>query len=538
MRESNSTRAEQLVANPTEYDRIIEEYDTEVDAYSDLTSIASKQFDSFDEILEIHRIFLENNSKIERWLNRDIDRTIKNLVTKESKAGKTFPVTTLSDVTDTLAAYERIGVDTPDIATQIETILEALYDDNWRNAHNTVDELLDDIPSDLHGSKSVYLLARARAALALHPKTTPGHDGFTESPIIIESRRFKATTSPRDDRSAPSTTTECFENATNLNYESQRKRELYALAIHRDPSENDALTEYLYLTAKNDVEKYRHRDPNPSRGRLAVAQLQFDLLAHHDDNETVDANRQPWVESYYHIAQAMMQSTAGYESSRVNAPEMEFQSAAEAYQQAAEAIAPINTKRQLKYTSKAYRHEANATQDVERFGEIHNTAKQAFLEMDNEIAQEEYRELAQDLFRYHHYRELEAWVYAAFMESDFEQVAELYIDYHQVANAIPKITKKSGLVEACYLLAEGTQAFLREDLASAKYYFDRVSNTGTKGRFSISTDALKAHLWQTQRGKMVLSLMAYSLKDTPEQENGGLGTDISRSEPQADAQAD
>lgn len=492
MLESDRQRAVHLVATPSNYNRIISEYDSETDAYSALTSAASQTFSKHSEVIELHRIFIENNTQIEQWLTRDLARTIKNKVLADTDADSQFPVGTLQEVVDRLDAYEEIGIDVPTVSEQVETIIEAIYDADWGNAHAIIDRLLDDIPDGYANSMPVYFLARTRAALALHPMTSPGHDGFTESPVIIESRRFKATTAPPE-MSAPNTPTECFERAELLPYESDRKRKMFTLAIHKDPSESTALAEYLYLSAKNTVEKYRHRDPNPSRGHLAVAQLQFDLIAHKSLSETSDGDRIPWAESYYHISHGMMYSSARYESTRVNAPEMEFLEAADAYKRAAAAIASVNTRRQLKYLSKSYRHQANATRDIHRFGQIHQAAKQEFFELYEEDVLDGYGTVAQQLIRYHHYRELEMRIYNAFCKGSYGYVNTLYIDYHELANTIPKITNKSSVVELCYSLAQASQAFDRGDTASAQYYLDSVDSQQMDNRFRISDLDLQQH---------------------------------------------
>lgn len=271
----------QLVATPTKYEEIITNYKNETEAYSTLTSAAVREFETYDDVIELQHVFIDNSEKVERWVTRDLARTIKNMVLQESKSGQAFPLRTLQEVSDRLDAYSAIGVSVPALSTQIETIIEALYDTNWENAHSIIDSLLDDVPPEFEESTEIYFLARTRAVLGLHPETSPGHKNQHESPVVVESRRFKAVTTPPG-IAAPKTSELCFSHANELNYETDRKRKMYALAIHKAPSESRALSEFLYLSAKHDIEKYRHRSPNPSRGRLAITQLQFDLIAHYD----------------------------------------------------------------------------------------------------------------------------------------------------------------------------------------------------------------------------------------------------------------
>lgn len=478
----HAKRAKQLVEDPETYSEFESEYRDSWEYYRSVRNAAPDELPTFEEYLELHRIFFEGPSgdhvrrQVEQWL----PRSVKNMVLGTSKRGRAYSVSTLKQVEERLNAYRSLDLETPTLYEQVQTIVEALYDDDWMSAYSTLDGLLAEVPEG--APKAIELVARLRAVVGIRD---------VSDRMVVEQEvtdYVSAVENPLSD--APSTAEACVREADRLPYDDERKIDLYAAAVQREPSRCELFAEYLYLSGREYVEMYRHRGTDPSRALLAVAHLQFSVLNEASWFE-VDADQRAWITSYRDVGYGILVSGGRWGSDRENWPEPDFQAAAHAYASAAMKIRPVHNERYLKYVSKAFRHAAHEAYDWEVRQELHADAFTLLLELSTEIADEDTVATGQELARYHQLRRTEAAIHVAYDKEEYEQVVNEYHDFSELKDTVHRpvdsvdVTKKYDISKA--RLAETAGEYER-----ARKLYNLADVEGADERATLCT--LKEHL--------------------------------------------
>jgi len=182
----------------------------------------------------------------------------------------------------------------------------------------------------------------------------------------------------------PETAEACLDQADSLSYGDRKKIKLYQTAIHRNPSYTVGLSKYLYQSAVDDLEHYRHGDVDPSRAVVAVAGLLLDALEEsnlaNQVAETASGDEQrAWMQSYRALADAVRLSSRRWNSLREVSPDPEFEDAAVAYLMAASYLRSVSSKRSLTYLSKAFRMWGHAASHSENKYRRHDEAEPSSL---------------------------------------------------------------------------------------------------------------------------------------------------------------
>lgn len=462
----HAERAKRLVEAPERYDELKAEYSNEWKYYRSLRNAAPEELATFDEYVELHRIFFERESRrqiraqVEQWL----PRSVKNMVLGSSKRGRAYRISTLQEVNERLKTYDELGLATPDLYEQIQTILEALYDDDWNDAHSILDDLLDDTPNG--ASKTIELVARVRVALAVRDAedTSAVHQAIVEYVETVDP--------PLSD--APSTASECTRKASQLPYDDPQKEDLYAAALHQNPRNGDAFVNYLYLSAREYVERYRHEGEDPSRALLAVAFLQFTVLDEVNWFKT-DATQDAWIASYEQVAYAILVSGGRWGSDRENWPEPDFLAAASSYASAATLVRTVHDGRFLKYVSKSFRHAAHEAFDWELRRELHADAIELILRLSAEIGEDDAVVTGQELVRYHKLRRTEASMHVNFDLGEYEAVVDQYHDFAELRENIHRPIK-TGEVHQMYDLSKARTAEKEGEYERARGLYNLVDD--------------------------------------------------------------
>lgn len=352
---------QEFVEDPRTFDELAADYDDDVACYTDLRDEAKRTLSSFDKYLEFYAASIEHGPTefVFYDLNQNAVRSLKNMVLRSSRAGRRFPIASAAELQRRIDLYNELGVDSVTPRTTLFTIIEHILDDDSHaaHAHQILDQLLADQPAD--GSELITLLARVRFVLAtrsLHIDN-PGLEIY-----MNELRDDIPDPLPEDDRTA----SELLTAAEKKSFADPKKIEFVQASLARQWDEN-VLREYLYLTACDTVERYRHQErDDPWRGELQVAVRQYDCLENIYEEE-LDTERIARIRSYRRLALAELQSGGRWRSLRDpgGLPESNFLSAGNHYFKAAQEIESVDAHRYIKYLSKAFRNHATAARHRE-----------------------------------------------------------------------------------------------------------------------------------------------------------------------------
>lgn len=358
---SGTSRVEDVVSDPDAFEAIATGYDDEVACYRDLRDEAKRTLESFDEYLNFYESVIESGPTdfVYYDLETNAVRSLKNMVLRSSRSGKRFPVDSASELQRRIDSYQLVGVDAVTPRTTTYTIIEHLLDDDTDRAtvYRTLNQLLGDLPTD--GAELTRLLAHARFVFAT--ETLAGTNPAVER-YLTELHEDLPDPLPDDDREVRELMTE----ADSKPFADVDRRILARASLAREGS-MDVLQEYLYLTARDVVERYRHQQQqDPWRGELQLAVRQFNglLSLYQDELESDRLNR---VKSYRQLALAELKSGGRWQSLRDprDRPDPKFLSAANHYFRAAHQIKPLDLNRYIKYLSKALRNQAVAARHRE-----------------------------------------------------------------------------------------------------------------------------------------------------------------------------
>lgn len=358
---SEPPEVEAFVENPSRFDEIAAAYDDDTACYNDLRDEAKRTLSSFDEYLDFHAASIEYGPTdyVLSDLNRNAVRSLKNMVLRSSRAGKRFPIASAAELQHRIDSYADLGIDSVTPRTTAFTIIEHILDDDSHeaHAHHILDQLLTDQPDKEF--ELITHLVRARFVLAAETLNlnNPGLEIY-----LSELRDDIPDTLPDDER----TPSEMMAEAETKAFADPEKKDLVQASLARQWNET-VLQEYLYLTARDVVERYRHQErDDPWRGELQLAVHQCNCLENLY-GEQLESERITRIRSYRRLALAELQSGGRWRSLRDprNLPESDFLAAGNHYFKAAHEIKSVDAHRYIKYLSKAFRNHATAARHRE-----------------------------------------------------------------------------------------------------------------------------------------------------------------------------
>lgn len=375
---THAERAERLLENPERYEELVEAYDDGVEFYKKTRSKIPQLTNDFEGYISYYQIFINRGPRsfIYWWLERNTDRSIKNMILGSSDAGQEFRIYTLKQAAQRVHDYQDLGVEESSLIGVVTVLLEELYEEHPPQfTYPVLSTLLNSVPDDERDA--IELVARAQLVTGLH-------ESHRDERVLEELEQYLSLTSdprPEDNRPAD----ELIEEANNRSYSDSELIGLYGAALHRDPS-IARLSEYLYFSGRDVVERYRHQDrEQPTVGELLLSKQQFTLVQMITTKD--DPENEAYLQSYHHIAQGLYESGREWQSGQDprKTEESNFAKAAQKYLSAAAAIHGWNNERYIKYLNKSLRHAANATNSWKGKVEIHDCAVVALIETSQQI---------------------------------------------------------------------------------------------------------------------------------------------------------
>jgi len=487
---THGERASRLVADPERFDALRRDGEDLEDYYSKVVGAAPNAVDGFYQYVQLLGLFLERDrGRIRGWVEKDVGRTVKNMVLRDSTTGRAFPVRTLSDVVARHEAYEAVGVETPGLVKQVDIVLEHVYDDDdaSRFVHGITDGLLAETPDGgADRDRAVEVLAQARAVAALQNRDAPS------ASLERVAGTFVDATEPRLDLEAartPATAAACLDEAHRLAFADDRKLDLAQTAVHRDPGEPDTLLTYLYLSARDVIEDYRHGREH-DRGRLLLAATTFEALDDQSAPERYD-DWDAWTRSYAELARATI-AAAGRHASERDAqvsPDPKFRAAAYHYYAASDALAGVHDVRADKYLSKAFRHAALGAEHYRTGIALSEAAIDTFLtrlqavEADTAAATRtaggdldaESRETAlRDAVHVHRFRKAQSQVLDAYDRGDVTTVIDAAEECDDLLDSLPQRTVNTAVHRYRARVAEARRTELDGEFGDARQLYSFV----------------------------------------------------------------
>lgn len=358
---SEHSALQRFLENPANFEELVSDYEDEVDCYTSLRDEAKKILPSFNEYFQFFTASIDEGPTefVFNDLNRNAIRSLKNMVLRSSRAGRQFPITSAAELQRRVEAFRDLGVDSVTPHSVIFTLLEHIFDDDKHETHSyeIIDHLLTETPDA--PSELVALLVRARFVLATE---TLNPDSAAVDTHIEKLYHDLPDTIKNDNRSA----SELIEAATEKSYDNTDKIDLVRGSLARQDG-GGALEEFLYLSARDVVERCRHQNrEDPWRGELQLTLRQFNCLENLY-SENWSKEREARSKSYRQLVLGELDSGGRWRSQRdpTDLPDPDFLSAANRYFQAAHEIESVDVHRYIKYLSKSFRHQATAAQKRE-----------------------------------------------------------------------------------------------------------------------------------------------------------------------------
>ena len=350
---SNVTKVRTLLNKPETFNKLAKQYDSDVDCYEQLLTQAKQSLETFDDYAEFYSICLEYGptSYVQSQLERNATRSLKNMVLQTSTSGKRFPIRTVAQLRQRINTYRDLGVESVTSQSVAFTLLEHIFDDDSHEPHayEILSRLLSSQPSS--PGELTAILTRARFVVAAETASRQ------ISMEIYSKELFTDFPDPRPNDKA--TAAKQLKKSKERDYSDREKVDLAASALSRGGNA-EILEEYLYLTARDVVERYRHgqRD-DPWRGELQLTLRQWNCILN-AFSETHSDERRSRSQSYRNLVLGELRSGGRWRSQRDKRqlPEANFLSAADKYYSAAHKIREIDSVRYIKYISKSFRHQA------------------------------------------------------------------------------------------------------------------------------------------------------------------------------------
>lgn len=485
--------AKVLVNNPDRFDEFRREYGGDHELYEKVLSKCPTELETFDEFLSLYEILLERGPRdtVISNLERDLARSIKNMVLGDSKAGKAYPIDTLSELSDRVAQFDSLSeqVTVPSERDIVLTTIEHIY--AFESHDRRSDELFDRLLADTDGvdDEAVEVLARARLVARLR-------DGIpSEDQVEQELDRYLTATvdpMPDDDQSAEELC-QMIESARLANPELPV---YYLAALHRRP-EIGLLWETLYVQARDVVERFRHGDrTQPTRCELLLTTRQLSVV---DRCTTTNwgAEQTAYVRSYRDVARAICATGGRWQSGREpnRWPAPDFDTATEAYFSAAEAIEGFDDARFVKYTSKGIRHAAHGTDDWQARTRVHEYAKVLFydLQLRNDFPPS-VEETIESAVTIHEYRAAVARAHVQFRAGAFVDVIETVEKATELREELPQRTVKTTELELLTPLASARLAEADGEFETARERYSLIDTPDARVELRRALAEIKACL--------------------------------------------
>lgn len=121
-------QAQQLIEDPSLWEQLVEIHGSPQMTYNHLRNKAGTTL-NFDEFLDLLSICIEyGGDSIRETVEDRLPRSIKNQLLRGSPRGRAYPIETLADVSQRLAAYDQLNVDVPSLYEEVTVIVEHLHD--------------------------------------------------------------------------------------------------------------------------------------------------------------------------------------------------------------------------------------------------------------------------------------------------------------------------------------------------------------------------------------------------------------------------
>lgn len=422
-----------LIKNPKLFSEISDQYESDIDCFETLLTQAKQSLESFEEYTEFYSICLEYGptSYVQSQLEENAVRSLKNMVLQSSTAGKRFPIHTAAQLRQRIDAYRDLYINSVTQRSTAFTLLEHIFDlvedpdsdEDEAYGYRVLSRLLCEQPTTAGALTAI--LVRARFVVAA---MTVDRQVALDTYVNEMFRDFPDT--KKDDEA---TASEQMERSKQRNYEDSEKLELAASALSRG-EDIEILEEYLYLSAREVPEQYRHGGDNPWRGELQLALRQWDCILD-SFSETYSNERRARSHSYRHIVQGELSSGGRWQSQRDvrSLPDSNFLTAAKSYLGAAVEIREVDSVRYVKYLSKSFRHQATAAHYREwgpyhgwlASEKIHNQAIKLVIAIANGCDQtERIKKTLSETVARHSFLEHRAAAVVAFEQRDIDTISE------------------------------------------------------------------------------------------------------------------
>jgi hypothetical protein len=478
----DAERAAALVDDPSNYETFAADYSDEVSFYSALRGAAQRSL-TFAEYVELRRIFLARGptDAIRDRLEERLDRSLKNMVLGTSPRGRAYAVTTLHELNDRRLAFTTLDIDIPSLLSVVQTTIEHLYDDVETPAttRETLAELLTAVPAEER--RAVAYVARAWLTECVLTDDKP--DARLESALSTYTETVPTPNPPGDGQPAE----EYHAAAQQYSFADPKKEQLSESALHASPSVG-RLCEYLYLTATNDIEAYRHGQSDVTRADFLLARRQLRLL------QTISQySKAGRVDAYLHLAQAIEAGGGRWLTTRARKPQPAWETVAEEYARAAAAIRPVDAVRFVKYLSKAFRHAAHTVDSWGTRYQLHINARRLFERVDpgtlatgQDRAVDTVESAIRGTLHTHRCREYEAQAHLAFATPAYEKLHRAAEQARTAAEQAPQEHMQLRELDTISEIASARQAERAGNFDAAIARYDEISTRDDELQVGIS----------------------------------------------------
>ena len=268
-------------------------------------------------------------------------------------------------------------------------------------------------------------------------------------------------------------------------YSDPEKVELIRSSLARQGGD-DALEEFLYLSARDVIERYRHGNRNePWRGELQLAVKQLDCLLQ-VFGESLSTEQEERAQSYQNVALGELKSGGRWRSQRDPhaLPEANFLAAGNSYLKASNAVFPHNKSRFIKYLSRSFRHVATASRHRE-LGPNHGWTtsklihKQA-IDVITNVAEdvdglEGLTETVVETVALHNYRRHRASAVAAFDQNNFATASDEIDEAFDHLDAVP-VYESTEVLKTIRGLIEARKLELEREFETAHERYEEHRN--------------------------------------------------------------
>lgn len=465
---THAERAEALLNQPERYEELVEAYQNGKEFYEKTREKIPNVASDFEEYLSFYRIFINRGPSeyIYSLLNKNTDRSIKNMILGSSDAGRAFRIYTLEQAEQRVKSYQGLGVEGTSLHGVITTVLEEIYEsgDYEKYGYSILSTLLNGVPSSERDT--VELVARARFVAAIQL-------GSNEQRISEKLNNYLNVVGDpltKDSRTAE----EILDDINNRSYGDPELVELYEAALHRDKSIR-LLSDYLYFSGRDIVERYRHQGRRePTVAELHLSKRQLKSIQELPVGRNLE--QEAYIQSYHHLAQGLYESGREYRSKQDprKVKSSNFMRGAQEYLRAAAAIESWNNVRFVKYLNKAFRHAANATDSWQGKATLHDCAIVTITEVGQQFDDEEAVEAVTESKQLQRFWSQVAKSHAYLLQLNPDQAHESAVAANEQFQDID-INISSFPLQRCLTLSEGLLLEDEEEYELAVSCYDELS---------------------------------------------------------------